>query len=95
MQVVQGTTSGGALATLYFDDQSGLLTRLVRFADSQVGRIPTQTDYADYRDVAGVKMPHRLTITWLDGREQIELSEVRPNVPVDTAKFAKPAAPPQ
>jgi hypothetical protein len=95
VQVVQGTSAGGVIATLFFDDQSGLLLRMIRYSDSPVGRIPFQVDYADYRDVSGVKMPFRMTVTWLDGRENFELSEVRANVPVDLAKFAKPAAPPQ
>ena len=56
-------------ATLYFDAESGLLVRQVRYADSPVGRIPTLIDYADYRDVAGVKMPFTGSLTWLDGQE--------------------------
>ena len=93
VQVVQGTTAGRAPATFYFDVKSGLLVRLVRYADSPVGRIPMQTDYADYRDVSGVKMPFRWTSTWLDGRSTIELSEVRPNIAIAPARFAKPAPP--
>jgi photosynthetic reaction center cytochrome c subunit len=90
IQVVQGTSAGGNIATLYFDGESGLLVRLVRFTNSPVGRMPTQIDYSDYREVSGVKMPFKWTVTWLDGREDFELSEVRPNVPIDAAKFARP-----
>jgi hypothetical protein len=93
VQVVQGSRTGGALATFYFDKESGLLVRLVRYADSAVGRIPTQTDYADYREVSGVKMPFRWTSTWLDGRSTIKLTDVRPNVAIAAARFARPAAP--
>jgi len=93
VQVVQGTTAGGALATLYFDAESGLLTRLVRYANSAVGRIPTQIDYADYREVAGVKMPFQWTVIWLDGKENYELSDVQANAAVDAARFAKPSPP--
>jgi hypothetical protein len=92
VRTVQGTTAGGATATLCFDAESGLLVRLVRFSESPVGRIVTQVDYADYRDVAGVKMPFRWTVSWLNGRSTFELSEVQPNVPIDAAKFARPAA---
>jgi len=91
VQVVQGTSAGGALATLYFDGQSGLLVRLVHYAQSPVGRMPTQIDYADYRDVSGVKVPFRWKVTWLDGVESVELTDVQPNVPIDAARFAKPA----
>ena len=93
VQVVQGTGSGGALLTLYFDAETGLLTRQVRSVPSPVGRLPTQVDYSDYRDVAGVKLPFRWTVTWLDGRDTIELKEVRPNAPIDAARFARPTAP--
>jgi len=88
--VVQGTTAGGSIATLYFDPDTGLLVRMRRYAASPVGRMPTQFDFSDYRDVAGVKMPFKWTMTWLDGRENVELSEVQPNVSIDAAKFAKP-----
>jgi photosynthetic reaction center cytochrome c subunit len=95
VQVVQGTTAKGALATLYFDKDSGLLARQVRYAASPVGRIPTQIDYADYREVSGVTLPFRRTIIWLDGQDNIQLTEVQPNVAIDAATFGKPAAPAQ
>lgn len=93
VQVVQGATASGAMATLYFDDETGLLVRVLRYSNSPVGRVPTQIDYSDYRDVAGIKMPFRWTFGWLDGRENVELASIQPNVPIDPAKFAKPAPP--
>ena len=92
VQVVQGTGSGGALVTLYFDVETALLARQVRYVASPVGRLPTQVDYSDYREVAGVKLPFKWTVTWLDGRDTVELKDVRPNVAVDAARFARPAA---
>lgn len=93
VNVVQGETADGAVVTLYFDMQTGLLERHMRFTDSPVGPLVTQVDYSDYRDVAGVKMPYKFTVTWLDGREQFELTQIRPNVAVDAARFARPAPP--
>jgi photosynthetic reaction center cytochrome c subunit len=90
VQPVQGTTAGGGTATLCFDAESGLLVRLVRFSESPVGRLVSQTDYSDYRDVSGIKIPFRWTVSWLDGRSVFELTEVRPNVPIDAARFATP-----
>src|SRR5258708_7445107 len=89
--VVQGTSAGGVLVTLYFDKESGLLLRTVRYGKSPIGRVPTQIDYADYRDVGGIKMPFRWTFAWLDGRDSIELKEVQTNVPIDEMKFGRPA----
>ncbi len=93
VQVVQGTSPEGVIATLYFDAESGLLVRQVRSADSPVGRIPTLIDYEDYREVSGVKMPFRWTLTWLDGQDTFALTDVEPNVAIDPARFGRPAAP--
>jgi hypothetical protein len=93
IQVIQGTTPGGSVVKLYFDPATGLMVRSLRYNDVQVGLVPTQTDYSDYRDVNGVKMPFHITVTWTDGRAVMELSEIQANVAVDAAKFAKPAAP--
>ena len=92
VNVVQGAGPRGMLATLYFDKESGLLVRLVRYGKSPIGRVPTQIDYSDYRDVGGIKMPFHLTFAWLDGRDAIQLSEVQANAPIDEAKFERPAA---
>ena len=93
VQVVQGTGAGGATVTLFFDAESGLLVRQTRYVESPVGRIPTQIDYADYRDVSGIKMPFRWTVTWLDGRDAIELTEVRTNATIDASRFVRPSPP--
>jgi photosynthetic reaction center cytochrome c subunit len=90
--VVQGTGSRGFLATLYFDPASGLLARMVRYGSSPIGRMPTQIDYADYRDVGGIKFPFEYKFTWLDGRYTAKLTEVRTNVTIDATKFGKPSA---
>jgi hypothetical protein len=91
VDVVQGATPGGTLATLYFDQKSGLLMREVRYGKSPIGRVPTQIDFGDYREVNGVKMPFRLLFAWLDGRDAIQLTNIRVNVPIDDAKFGRPA----
>ena len=93
VNVVQGTSRGGTLVTLYFDKESGLLVRMVRYGKTPIGRVPTQVDYADYRDIGGgIKMPYHMTFAWLDGRDAIQLTEVKTNVPIDAAKFGRPAS---
>jgi len=91
VNVIQGTGTGGLTATLYFDAESGLLTRVVRYANSAMGRVPTQIDFDDYRDVGGVKVPFKWSFAWVSGRDSVELTEVQPNVAIDAAKFGKPA----
>jgi hypothetical protein len=66
---------------------------VVRYANTAVGLVPTQVDYSDYRALAGVMLPFKWTVTWVDGQSTTELSDVQPNVPIDAAQFAKPATP--
>jgi hypothetical protein len=91
--LVQGNGPRGAFANLYFDRESGLLVRTVRYTPSEIGKVPTQVDYEDYRDVGGIKFAHRWTYTWLDGRDTFEFTSVRFNEPIDPAKFGEPIIP--
>jgi len=93
VEVVQGISDGNFPVKLYFDKQSGLLVRQMRYTNSPVGLNPTQIDYSDYRDVGGVRMPFRWTTIWTDGRATTELSEAKANTAIDAAVFAKPPAP--
>jgi photosynthetic reaction center cytochrome c subunit len=90
--VVQGSGPRGFLATLYFDPATGLLSRLVRYGPSPIGRMPTQIDYADYRDVGGIKFPFEYKFMWLDGRYTAKLTKVETNVAIDATKFGRPSA---
>lgn len=82
---------GGNPEKLYFDVQTGLLLR--KYSESKIvlGRFPTQTDYEDYREVDGVKLP--FTIRWaIPGRVWgRKITEVKQNVPLDDAQFNPPA----
>jgi hypothetical protein len=67
-----------------------MLVRLVRWNDTPVGPVPTEINYDDYRDVAGVKMPFTWTVSQTYMQMTIKLSEIRANTPVDGARFTKP-----
>jgi len=90
--LVIGQREGKTPLRLYFDAKSGLLVRLVRFAETPLGRLPAQIDYADYREAGGVKIPFRWTLARPGGRFTIQVSEVKDNDPVDDVRFEKPAA---
>ena len=94
VRIVQGKKASGSPIKLYFEEESGLLVRVVRYSsESPVGRVPTQIDYEDYRDVSGIKMPFKWTSTWTDGRTAFELSSVQLNARIDATRFAKPTPP--
>ena len=89
--VVQGRGPRNLLATLYFDKQTNLLVRVIRYGFTPIGRVPSQVDYSDYRDVDGIKFPFKYKFSWLDGRDNYELKDVKVNVPVEASRFGKPA----
>ena len=85
--MVWATTKGQPPVKLYFDPQSGLLMRMVHYTDTALGLNPVQVEYADYRDVGGVKTPYRWTIERPSGAFTLQLDEVEDNAPIDAARF--------
>lgn len=84
--------SSGPPLELYFDRQTGLLLRQLRFGTSPLGLNPTQIDYGDYKSFDGVEVPRHLIIIRPNRTLDIHLLQVSQNIPVDEAKFARPQA---
>jgi hypothetical protein len=93
MTHVQGTTANGVTVSLFFDPDTNLLARQTRFVESPVGRIPNEVNYTEYREVAGVKLPHHIEVLGINGRETYQLKTIQPNVPVPATRFGRPAPP--
>lgn len=92
--LVVGQREGKPDVQLYFDKQSGLLIRLVRYTDSPLGLNPLQIDFADYRDSGGGKTPFRWTQAHPGNRFTVQIESSEQNVPIDDAKFSPPQPPP-
>jgi len=86
---------GRPVAKFYFDEQSGLLVRLVRYGASAFGDNPTQTDYSDYREVGSVKVPFHLVLSEPQATTVIQFDRVEQNRPIDEDLFVRPKANPQ
>ncbi len=56
----------GTSELLYFDTGTGLLRRQIVYAATVLGPDPEQTDFDDYRDVGGVKVPFLVKTSYLD-----------------------------
>jgi photosynthetic reaction center cytochrome c subunit len=93
--VLLGIMEAHVATKFYFDAQSGLLVRVVRYGDSPLGLNPTQVDYADYREVDGVQAPFRITLSEPGDSSTIQFDEIRQNTNVDDATFVRPASLPQ
>lgn len=85
-----GARSGQPPVKFYFGEQSGLLVRMERFAQSPLGRASTQIDYDDYRPVDGVEVPFRLSATQPGEASIIEIDKVEQNMEIDARRFEKP-----
>lgn len=91
--VLQGRLQDGRRVRFSFDKTSGLLLRRVVQIVTAIGIDPEQTDYDDFRDVDGVKVPFSITTTYLDRNYNStrKFTEVKHNAKVDDALFNMPA----
>jgi ABC-type microcin C transport system duplicated ATPase subunit YejF len=78
----------------FFDRETGLLVRRIITTETVIGVDPEQTDYEDYRDVDGVKVPFTIRTSYLDRNYSSlrKFTEIRHNAKVDETLFALPAA---
>jgi hypothetical protein len=80
--LLRTSTADGHPEVLAFDDESGLLRRQIVYKPIFLGPDPEQTDYEDYRDVGGVKVPFLVKTSFLDDNHlgtTRKLTEVRDN----------------
>ena len=90
--LVSAVRTGQPPVKLYFDEQSGLLIRLVHYADSPLGLVPTQIDYSDYRKSDGVEVPFRQMVAQPGGNSVIQLEQIEQNAPINDDRFAQPTS---
>ncbi len=90
--LVEADPGDGSLRRMYFDTQTGLLARSEIERDTPQGRATFDSELEDYKEVDGVKVPFTVRQSTPTLSFAIKLTEVRHNVPIDDARFAKPAA---
>ena len=88
--LIFATSSSDPPLELYFDRQTGMLLRQLRFGSSPLGLNPTQIDYGDYKTFDGVQVPLHVTVIRPNRTLDIHWHQVTQNVPVDETKFARP-----
>ena len=93
--IVTATRTDGKRERLYFDAENGLLLRRISNTNTIVGVIQEETDYEDYREVEGVKLPTTIRVATVDSLNPTstrKLESIELNVPIDDAKFTPPTA---
>jgi len=90
------TNKNGEVRTYFFDASTYLLIKWEgqRHADNQ--DLNVETFFRDYRDVNGIKFAFEIDSDspGVAQQQKITLDKIELNVPVDSALFGKPAAPP-
>lgn len=90
--VLEATPADSSMETWYFDTQTGLMVRQDSERDSPMGKMAIQVFLDNYKEVDGIKLPFNLHQVTPQFTVDIKLEEVKHNVPIDDAKFTKPAA---
>jgi hypothetical protein len=87
--VIAGTRPDGQTERLYFDVQTGLLTRRYTVTPAYFGNLANLTDFDDYRKVGKVRLP--FVIRKSRGNLFVQtISEYKLNIKIDDARFKKP-----
>ena len=89
--VVEATPKEGSVEKWYFDTQTGLMIRTDVTQESPEGQIPTEVYLDEYKEFDGVKVPVAMRISTPMYLINTKTQEVKHNVPVEDAKFNKPA----
>jgi len=85
--LVLATTADNVRERLYFDSQTGLLTRRIAATPTVLGAFNYQVDYADYKDFGGVKLPTTIKFAVPNIRWTRKVLDVKNNAAIDDAKF--------
>src|SRR5215469_7368793 len=89
---VVATNEGQLRARFYFDSQTSLLVRVIRYARSPLGLNPTRIEYEDYHSVNGVQFPFRWEVARPAGSFRVQLKDIQENVAIDESAFSQPTS---
>lgn len=90
--VIEATPEVGEPEKHYFAIDTGLLIRTDTNADTPQGKLAIEMSLSDYKDLDGLKVPYTLRQVTPAFTAVLKFSEVKNNVAIDDAKFAKPNA---
>jgi hypothetical protein len=85
------STPGHPQIRMCFDQETGLLLRLIRYTETALGNNPAQVDYTEYRETDGVKIPYQWTLARPNGAFTIHIDRVQQNVSLDQKLFEPPS----
>lgn len=84
------TPAEGKPETRYFDRNTGLLVKSSRTVSTQMGEIPAETRFSDYRKVDGILTPFRLEQKLLNMVQVTTIEKLSYDTEISPEKFALP-----
>jgi hypothetical protein len=84
------TPTNGKPLVQYFDTQTNLMVRMDMISESPQGTLPIESYFSDYRTVDGMKIPFQMRQKVAATELLTTVTEIKNNLPVTDAKFAKP-----
>ncbi|MBI1739189.1 MAG: hypothetical protein HYR58_08070 [Acidobacteria bacterium] len=91
--VLEATPQEGYEEKFYFDMQTGLLLQRDYKLEGPDGVLAFNMFYEEYKVVDGIKLPFALRRVGPDNVLLLKFTEIKQNVELDDARFAKPVAP--
>lgn len=89
--VVEMVSNEGNKETRLFDKDSGLLLASRATATTQMGEVPTETLFDDYREVNGIKMSFKQTAKMMGSELKTTVEKAEFNAEIPESKFELPA----
>jgi len=85
------TDAGGTVKNYFIDASTYLILKMKTKVEAQGQTINVTTNFKEYKDIDGVKMPGKMEIETPMGNQVIEIEEIKFNVSIDNSVFARPA----
>ena len=84
---IEYTLPSGSKVVDYYDTDSFLKIRSVRYITTPKGPVPQSTDYSNYQEVDGIKFPFTITQPMGPGKLQAEVQSIEINKGIDDSVF--------
>jgi len=91
VRVIEGKPAKGPAEKLFFDVENGLLLRWDMARKPKNGaRVFVKVHLDDYKDVNGLKVPHKVRFAFESFNFTVDVEKLEPNIAIDDAIFRKP-----
>jgi hypothetical protein len=88
---VKLTPETGEPATAWFDKETGLQTRMAMTLTVKDTQIPVELDFSEYKDVNGLKQPHKVVQKAMGQQQVVTVTQMETNIEMPKDRFEPPA----